>query len=52
MKSLLKKMLFWASFVPLVIPMIALDIIARISDDYDKILHKYERWCFDDDTIL
>lgn len=49
MKSFLKKALFWILFLPLGIPMLALEIVASISESYDELLDKYERWTFSEE---
>jgi hypothetical protein len=48
----MKKILFWITFVPMVVIMIIAGLIQSACEKYDEWLHTYERWCFDDPTIL
>ncbi len=51
MKWFLKRALFWTLFIPIGVTMLALDILASISEDYDKLLIRYECWTFDVDHL-
>lgn len=48
----MKKILFWITFVPLGIIMLIAAFIGAICEKYDDLIHKYERWCFNDPTLL
>jgi hypothetical protein len=51
MKWFLKRALFWVLFIPMGVTMLGLEILAGISEDYDKLLLKYEKWTFDLDHL-
>jgi hypothetical protein len=48
-KSFLKKALFWTLFIPIGGTMLALEIVAGISESYDEMLDRYERWTFSEE---
>ena len=48
----MKKVIFWVLYLPLGLSMIAANILEGICHEYDELLHKYERWSFDDPDVI